>query len=136
MAEKFSGKKVLVSAEPTELARISCVSSFLAIRANSRSSRISLSADPVNVTDDSRVRLVVGSITDDRILRDLDDDLDYAYHLACFHGNQSSIHNPLLDHENNTLNAEPVRAASAFSLFMIGSNRQTSCTLVRAKPLF
>ena len=29
--------------------------------------------------------------------------LDYAFHLACYHGNQSSIANPLADHENNTL---------------------------------
>ncbi len=62
-----------------------------------------LSADPVNVPDDPVVELVSGSITSDRILHELDDDLDYAYHLACFHGNQSSIHDPLMDHENNTL---------------------------------
>lgn len=62
-----------------------------------------LSADPVNVPDDPAVRLVSGPITSERILRELDDDLDYAYHLACFHGNQSSIHDPLMDHENNTL---------------------------------
>ncbi len=62
-----------------------------------------LSADPVNVPDDPVVKLVSGSITSDRILHELDDDLDYAYHLACFHGNQSSIHDPLMDHENNTL---------------------------------
>lgn len=62
-----------------------------------------LSADPVNVPDDPAVRLVSGSITSERILRELDDDLDYAFHLACFHGNQSSIHDPLMDHENNTL---------------------------------
>ena len=62
-----------------------------------------LSADPVNVPDDPTVKLVVGSITNERVLRELDDDLDYAYHLACFHGNQSSIHDPLMDHENNTL---------------------------------
>jgi nucleoside-diphosphate-sugar epimerase len=62
-----------------------------------------LSADPINVPDDPAVKLVSGSITNDRVLRDLDDDLDYAYHLACFHGNQSSIHDPIMDHENNTL---------------------------------
>ncbi|MDP3407483.1 NAD-dependent epimerase/dehydratase family protein [Bosea sp. (in: a-proteobacteria)] len=62
-----------------------------------------LSADAVNVPDDPAVHLVSGPITSDRILRDLDDDLDYAYHLACFHGNQSSIHDPLMDHDNNTL---------------------------------
>jgi UDP-glucose 4-epimerase len=62
-----------------------------------------LSADPVNVPDHPAVKLVSGPITSDRILHGLDDDLDYAYHLACFHGNQSSIHDPLMDHENNTL---------------------------------
>lgn len=62
-----------------------------------------LSSDPVNVPAHPSVRLVSGSITSDRILHDLDDDLDYAFHLACYHGNQSSIHDPILDHENNTL---------------------------------
>jgi nucleoside-diphosphate-sugar epimerase len=62
-----------------------------------------LSADPVNVPDDPVIRLVAGSITNDRVLQGLDNDLDYAYHLACYHGNQSSIHDPLADHENNTL---------------------------------
>ncbi|MBI1385098.1 MAG: NAD-dependent epimerase/dehydratase family protein [Rhizobiales bacterium] len=62
-----------------------------------------LSADPVNVPDHPAVRLVSGPITSERILAGLDDDLDFAYHLACYHGNQSSIHDPLADHENNTL---------------------------------
>lgn len=62
-----------------------------------------LSADPVNVPDDPAVQLVAGPITSERILQALDSNLDYAYHLACYHGNQSSIHDPLLDHENNTL---------------------------------
>jgi nucleoside-diphosphate-sugar epimerase len=31
----------------------------------------------------------------------LEDDLDVVYHLATYHGNQSSIANPLEDHENN-----------------------------------
>ena len=35
-----------------------------------------------------------GSITDDRILAKLPADLEYAFHLACFHGNQSSIADP------------------------------------------
>jgi UDP-glucose 4-epimerase len=62
-----------------------------------------LSSDPINVPDDPAVQLVSGSVTDDRILRNLDSDLDYAWHLACLHGNQSSIYDPLSDHENNTL---------------------------------
>ena len=62
-----------------------------------------LSADPVNVPDDPAVKLVSGPITNERILRELDEDLDYAYHLACYHGNQSSIHDPLADHDNNNI---------------------------------
>lgn len=61
-----------------------------------------LSSDVSNIPTDSRVRFVFGSITDDQILRNLPDDLDYAFHLACYHGNQSSIANPLADHDNNT----------------------------------
>ncbi len=62
-----------------------------------------LSSEASNVPADSRVRFIHGSITDDSILQGIPDDLDYAFHLACYHGNQSSIANPLADHENNTL---------------------------------
>ena len=62
-----------------------------------------LSSDITNIPGDPRVRFVFGSITDDKILADLPNDLDYAFHLACYHGNQSSIANPLADHDNNTL---------------------------------
>ena len=62
-----------------------------------------LSSDVSNLPADTRVRFVFGSITDDRILHGLPDDLDFAFHLACYHGNQSSIADPLADHDNNTL---------------------------------
>lgn len=62
-----------------------------------------LSSDVSNIPADNKVRFVFGSITDDEILRNLPDDLDFAFHLACYHGNQSSIANPLADHDNNTL---------------------------------
>jgi len=61
-----------------------------------------ISSDVANIPADSRVRFVFGSITDDRILAGLPVDLDYAFHLACFHGNQSSIADPFADHDNNT----------------------------------
>ena len=61
-----------------------------------------LSSDVSNIPADSRVQFVFGSITDDRILQNLPNDLDYAFHLACFHGNQSSIADPFADHDNNT----------------------------------
>ena len=62
-----------------------------------------ISSDTTNISTDKRVRFVFGSITDDRILKNLPEDLDYVFHLACFHGNQSSIADPLSDHMNNTL---------------------------------
>jgi len=62
-----------------------------------------LSAEEKNLPGDSRVRFLKGSITNDQILNQLDDEFEYIFHLATYHGNQSSIHNPLADHENNTL---------------------------------
>ena len=62
-----------------------------------------LSSDISNVPNDPRVRFVLGSITEDRILRKLPTDLDFVFHLSCYHGNQSSIADPLADHHNNTL---------------------------------
>ena len=62
-----------------------------------------LSSESSNVPESPKVRFIQGSITDDAILAALPDDLDYAFHLACYHGNQSSIADPLADHDNNTL---------------------------------
>jgi UDP-glucose 4-epimerase len=62
-----------------------------------------LSAEEVNVPKSSQVEFIQRSITDDRVLERLDDSFDYVFHLATYHGNQSSIHDPLADHENNTL---------------------------------
>jgi nucleoside-diphosphate-sugar epimerase len=62
-----------------------------------------LSAERENLPDDPRVEFVEGSITDDAILAGLPDDLAYVFHLATYHGNQSSMADPLADHENNTL---------------------------------
>jgi nucleoside-diphosphate-sugar epimerase len=61
-----------------------------------------LSAERANVPADPRVKFVHGSITDDRVLATVPDDLDYVWHLATFHGNQNSMADPLADHENNT----------------------------------
>ena len=62
-----------------------------------------LSSEAVNVPDDSRVHFTEGSIADDKVLAELADEYDYIFHLSTYHGNQSSIHNPLADHENNLL---------------------------------
>ena len=62
-----------------------------------------LSAECRNIPSDERVSFINGSITDDAVLGTIDDDFDYIFQLATFHGNQSSINDPLQDHENNTL---------------------------------
>ncbi len=60
-----------------------------------------LSADPSNISEDERVDFRRGSIADHKILDDIDDKYEIVFHLATFHGNESSIHDPLADHANN-----------------------------------
>lgn len=62
-----------------------------------------LSSEASNVVDNKKIRFIYGSIADDRILAQLPADINYVFHLSCFHGNQSSIADPIKDHENNTL---------------------------------
>lgn len=62
-----------------------------------------LSAERSNLPDDPRITFIEDSINNDEVLATLPQDLKYAFHLATYHGNQSSIANPLADHENNTL---------------------------------
>jgi UDP-glucose 4-epimerase len=62
-----------------------------------------LSAERSNVPDDPRVAFSEASVADDVLLAGLRDEYDYVFHLSTFHGNQSSIHDPIADHANNTL---------------------------------
>jgi UDP-glucose 4-epimerase len=62
-----------------------------------------LSSERENLPDDPRVELIEASIADDEVLDSLDDEFDIVFHLATYHGNQSSIANPLADHENNLI---------------------------------
>lgn len=62
-----------------------------------------LSAERANLPQDPRVRFLEGSIADDAVLDQLADEFDYVFHLATYHGNQSSIANPLEDHANNLI---------------------------------
>lgn len=62
-----------------------------------------LSSDISNVPSSANVSFVLGSIAEDPILARLPRDIDYVFHLACFHGNQSSIADPIADHDNNTI---------------------------------
>ncbi len=62
-----------------------------------------LSSERFNVPDHPAVTFIQDSIASDAALAGIEDRFDYIFHLATYHGNQSSIHNPLADHENNTL---------------------------------
>jgi UDP-glucose 4-epimerase len=61
-----------------------------------------LSSERENLSDDPCVALIEGSITDDTVLDRLPTELDYVFHLATYHGNQSSMADPIADHEHNT----------------------------------
>jgi len=63
-----------------------------------------LSAERDNLPADPRIDFTLGSIADPKVLWDLEKDgYDYIFHLSTFHGNQSSMHDPLADHENNLI---------------------------------
>lgn len=62
-----------------------------------------LSSERENLPIDPRISVVVGSIADTRLLHELPREIDFVFHLACYHGNQSSIHDPIADHANNLL---------------------------------
>jgi UDP-glucose 4-epimerase len=62
-----------------------------------------MSAERKNLPlQNKRLTFLEGSITDENLLIQIRDEVDYIFHLATYHGNQSSIHNPLADHANNT----------------------------------
>lgn len=77
-----------------------------------------LSSERSSVPEDPRVRFVLGSIADDAVLDRLPADLGIVFHLACFHGNQSSIADPMADHDNNLLTSLRLfeRLASSVSI--------------------
>jgi nucleoside-diphosphate-sugar epimerase len=62
-----------------------------------------LSSERENIPKDDRVVFTEASLADDKVLVSLRDEYDYIFHLSTYHGNQSSIQNPLADHENNLL---------------------------------
>ncbi len=62
-----------------------------------------LSSEITNVPVDERIKFIENSITDFRALSQITDKYDYIFHLATFHGNQSSIIDPVKDHENNVM---------------------------------
>lgn len=60
-----------------------------------------LSAERENVP--AGARLIEASINDDDVLAAIPEDLDWAFNLVTYHGNQSSMADPLADHEHNLL---------------------------------
>lgn len=62
-----------------------------------------LSADANNLPREANLHFVLGSIADDRVLEKIGKDFDFVFHLATYHGNQSSLFDPIADHQNNTL---------------------------------
>ncbi len=61
-----------------------------------------LSSERENIPEHPNVRFVEGSITEEHVVGDLPRELDYVFHLATYHGNQSSMADPIADHEHNT----------------------------------
>jgi len=62
-----------------------------------------LSAERINVLVDPRVSFEEASIADEATVAGIADDYDFIFHLCTYHGNQSSIHDPLMDQEHNQL---------------------------------
>ncbi len=62
-----------------------------------------LSSVSANIPISPKIKFILGSIADQRILNQIPSDVDFVWHLACYHGNQSSIADPVADHDNNTL---------------------------------
>ena len=62
-----------------------------------------LSSDVINLPNSEKMEFIFGSIADNGVLNKITDEYDYIFHLACYHGNQSSINNPFADHKNNTI---------------------------------
>lgn len=63
-----------------------------------------MSAERSNLPEDLRLDFVQDTIASPTLLqKHIDDSFDYIWHLACYHGNQSSIHDPIKDHDNNLI---------------------------------
>ncbi len=61
-----------------------------------------MSAEESNLPQDPRLVFCNASVTDESALTSIPVDVNFVFHLATYHGNQSSIHDPLADHANNT----------------------------------
>lgn len=62
-----------------------------------------LSAERENLPTDERIDFREASIVDDTVLADIEDRYEFVFHLATYHGNESSLANPLADHQHSLL---------------------------------
>ena len=62
-----------------------------------------ISSEAWNLPSDPRVSFLEGSASDDGMVGRIRDEYDFIFHLCAYHGNQSSIHDPLADHEHSQL---------------------------------
>ena len=60
-----------------------------------------LSSEKWNIPSGPRVDFILGSASDEVTLNSIDSKIHKVFLLSCYHGNQSSIVNPLIDFENN-----------------------------------
>jgi UDP-glucose 4-epimerase len=61
-----------------------------------------LSAERDTLPQDKRINFIKGSIVENDVLKRIGKSFEYVFHLATYHGNQSSINDPIADHQNNT----------------------------------
>jgi len=61
-----------------------------------------LSSEKFNIPVNKKVKFINGSIAESKILKTIQDSFDYIFHLATYHGNESSIFDPIADFHNNT----------------------------------
>ena len=59
-----------------------------------------LSSEKINIPKSKKVEFLEGSVSDDNIIELIQEDIEYVFHLSCYHGNQSSIANIFDDHQN------------------------------------
>ncbi len=63
-----------------------------------------LSSEEINIKGIPKVEIIHSSIANDAVLDQLYKERpEYIFHLATYHGNQSSIYDPIADHDNNLI---------------------------------
>lgn len=61
-----------------------------------------LSSEEFNIPVNNKIEFIKGNIAAREILTKIQDSFDYIFHLSTYHGNESSIYDPIADFHNNT----------------------------------